>query len=122
MNNMSDYNPSIKIHVSTEDTNNYTMVSFKGDIDKAGLAAIKDELDLLIEKSATQFLLFDFRDMNFINSEGIGYLMTVHYRLLKRDKKFCLVNCSERVKDVLNVIGLTKLVPCYDSLDSFLKS
>jgi anti-anti-sigma factor len=119
---MSDYTPSIRMQTTEETANSYTIVRFIGDIDKAGLAAIKDDLDSTIEGLKTGSLVFDFQEMNFINSEGIGYLLTVYYRLLKKEKKLYLVNCSERVKDVLNVIGMTKIVECYDSLETFEKS
>lgn len=112
---MSDYTPSIKVEYLSEEGKLYNKVVFKGDLDKAGLAAIKDELDKYLGEFERESVVFDFGDMNFINSEGIGYLLTVYYRLAKANKKFYIVNCSNHVKDVLDVIGMMKIIKCFEN-------
>jgi anti-anti-sigma factor len=117
---MSDYTPSIKMSVQKPENTNYGVISFHGDLDKAGLAEVKESLNVEIENLKRHVVVLDFLEMNFINSEGIGFLLTLYYRLLKKDLKMIIVNCSEHVKDVLSVIGMTKIIDCYDSLDDFI--
>lgn len=119
---MADYTPSINVQYLSEENKSYSHVIFQGDIDKAGLAVIKDDLEKYQDTFDRDILVFDFKEMSFINSEGIGYLLTVYYRLLKKNKRLVIINANEHVKDVLNVIGMTRIIGCYDSIVDFEKT
>ncbi|GEM_PF-778706 len=112
------------LSISTEmadKTGNYQLIRFQGDLDKAGLASVKDQLESCTEKLAEAYLVFDFAKLNFINSESIGFLMTIHARLAKSGKALVLLEMQKNVKDVLAVIGLLPVLVNYDSLASFLE-
>jgi anti-anti-sigma factor len=115
-------NPNVSnllIKVEERVKENYTVVTFDGDLDKLGLESIRQQIDELAENLKTRYLVYDFSDLNFINSEGIGYLITVHYRLVKKDKVLAVVSASSHVKDVLQVIGVNEMVQVYDDMKAF---
>ncbi len=118
---MTSYNyAKLKIKVFPAETNpKYELITFDGDLDKLGLESIRDQIDEVTEKIEKQYLVFDFTLLSFINSESIGYLLTTHSRLVKKGKILVIVNAAEHVKDVLEVIGMTKLVKMYPSLTTF---
>jgi anti-anti-sigma factor len=116
-------NPNISnliVKVQEQKKEDYTVVTFDGDLDKLGLESVREQIDDLAEKLATRYLVYDFTDLNFINSESIGYLITVHYRLIKKDKLLAVVHASDHVKDVLQVIGISEMVGVYDDMNAFL--
>jgi len=111
---------NLKITVSAQDDGNQ-VISFDGEFDKAGHSEVSTELDDAVKAFAGTNLVFDFTRLKFINSEGIGYLMEIHTHLLKGDKKIVIVGLNSHVKDVFETIGISEIIPVYDSLDDFIK-
>lgn len=107
------------MEINKNESKDYTVIVFIGDLDKAGLDIIREQLDKTVEELTTSRMIFDFSKLNFINSEGIGFLLKVHYRLIKRNKKLVIVNAADHVKDVLDVIGLLKILDYYPTLNEF---
>lgn len=100
----------------------YDRLLFDGNLDKAGFALIKEDLDNFTETFSKKFLVFDFAKLNFINSESIGFLLTIYSRLLKKGATFVVVNSPNNVKDVLEVIGVFKIIKYFDSIESMEKA
>lgn len=119
---MQDYNASIEMKVNEPDKAGFLVVSFKGELDKAGLDVVKEELNKLSDETESRYLVFDFTELNFINSEGIGFLMTIHYRLTKKGQELVVVGAAEHVYDVLKVIGLLSVMKHYKTMEEFKES
>ena len=100
----------------------YQIVRFIGEFDKAGHAEIKSQLDKFIENFQLKNLVFDFSALNFINSEGIGYLMEIHAHLMKSDRHLVIVGLNSHVRDIFTAIGIAEIVKIYQSLDDFINS
>ncbi|MFA6917309.1 MAG: STAS domain-containing protein [Candidatus Gracilibacteria bacterium] len=98
------------------------LIQFNGDFDKAGYGEVRDELNGAVKSFVGASLVFDFTNLKFINSEGIGYLMEVHTHLVKQNKKLVIVGVNEHVKDVFETIGISEVIPLYPTLDAFLKA
>ncbi len=119
-------NPNIA-HLTTNivpviDGQSYQVVEFHGDLDQAGLSLISTQINTLAENFSYEHLVFDFGDLNFINSEGIGFLMTLHSHLANRKKSLVLVAAKAHVKDVLGVIGILNVLKVFESMGEFLKN
>lgn len=101
---------------------NYQVVKFVGDFDKAGYAEVHDDLQKFLSNFNLKNLIFDFKDLKYINSEGIGFLMEVHTHLVQRDRSFIVLGLNDHVKDVFAAIGIAQLIPIFDDLNSYFKS
>lgn len=116
-------NANLKINFSEADKNqNFQVVSFDGEFDKAGFAEIKDELTNFVKSFELKSLIFDFSKLKYINSEGIGFLMEVHTHMIQRDRKLVVTNLSANVKDIFTAIGIADIIPIFDSLNDYLNS
>ena len=111
----------IAVSPAVEDKN-YQVITFSGEFDKAGQSEIKDELTKAVKETSRAVVIFDFSDLKFINSEGIGYLMEIHTHLINKDKKLIIVGLKDNVKDVFGTIGINDIIPIHASLDAYLKS
>jgi len=98
---------------------NFEVIKFVGEFDKAGHTDVKEELEKMIKAFDKSFLVFDFSALKFINSEGIGYLMEVHAHLMKSDKKLVIVGVNDHVSDVFETIGVQEIIALYPSLSDF---
>lgn len=96
------------------------IVKFEGEFDKAGFSHVADELNALVKDCPAKILVFDFKNLKFINSEGIGYLMEVHSHLAKVDKRLVVFGVNDHVKDVFKAIGLYDVIEIHESLPSSL--
>lgn len=114
-------NLSVKI-VTPEKEQNFQVVKFIGEFDKAGHAEIRDELDKCVDDFSLKFLIFDLAELKFINSEGIGYLMEIHTHLVQRERQLVIVGVNSHVMDVFEAIGIAEVIPIYESLNDFLKN
>lgn len=111
--------PDLIVKNLTPKNGNYTLLGFEGDFDKLGLESVRSQIDEIADKLETKYLVFDFTSLNFVNSESIGYLITIHYRLVKNDKVLVIVKASNYVKDVLQVIGVSDFVKSYETIADF---
>ncbi len=98
----------------------YQVITFHGEFDKAGHNEIRTELDDLVKSFTGKSLIFDFSDLKFINSEGIGYLMEIHTYLIKRDMQLAFVGVVAHINDVFETIGISEIIPLFKDLPEFL--
>lgn len=113
--------PNLKLTIQdTVAENDYQLVTFDGEFDKAGHMEVHPTLEVCVNAFEKKFLVFDFTALRFINSEGIGYLMEIHAHLSKRDKKLVVVGLVDHVQDVFQTIGISEIIPLYKDLQAFL--
>ncbi len=108
--------------LSVDEEKRYQVIKLKGQLDKAGLESAREQIDSLVDQFTGQYLAFDFSELDFINSESIGYLTSVHAHLTKSGKNLVILAAKPNVKDVFMVIGLLSLMSSFDSLSDFVNT
>ena len=99
----------------------YQSIDFNGDFDKAGYTEVRDQLNGAVKSFSGTSLIFNFTNLKFINSEGIGYLMEVHTHLVRADKQLVIIGANSHVQDVFGTIGIKEIISLYPDMESFLK-
>lgn len=112
---MNDYKSNLQVQVIVPEKN-YQIIEFHGDLDKAGIDENRAKIEKATQNFDQQYLIFDLTDLNYINSESIGFTMMVHSHLTKLGKTLIVVNAKPNVKDIFQVIGLFNVVQYYDTL------
>ena len=102
-----------------DSTENYQIIKLEGEFDKLGHSEIKEDLEKTINNINVPSLIFDFKKLKFINSEGIGYLMEIHTHLIKKDLQLVIINLNSHVKDVFETIGLKEIIPIFSNISDF---
>lgn len=97
-----------KIHDYNADKKLQT-VAISGQLDKLGLEKIRKELENFIYETSADIVVFDFQELEFINSESIGFLVGIYSHLKKKNKRFSIVHMNGHIQDVLNTVGLITL-------------
>lgn len=108
------------LEIKKQNENNALIIVLEGEIDKSTSGAFRDTVTPWMENEPVAKVIYDFSGLKFINSEGIGLIMSFHTKLLKREKKDIFVGLQKNVKDVFDLIGLTTLIPTYPDLKSAL--
>lgn len=95
------------------------LIELKGELDILGSKKLSDKLSLLIE--AGHFcLIVDLHNLTYINSTGIYSLLSFFNKVKDKGGFLKLFAANERIKEILDVIGVNKLIPLYNTLQEAL--
>lgn len=89
-------------------------LSFDGEIDHHTCTEMAVIADNAIKKYLPKELIFDFKDVKFMDSAGIGMVIGRYKELIRFGGKAKMVNVSSEVKRIFNMIGIFKIIPIAD--------
>lgn len=89
----------------------YEVVEFHGELDQSNLTLTETQITDLLKSFSRRFLIFDFSNLKFLNSEGIGFIVSISMKLARKNQKLLLTGVNHNVMDVLELIGLPKMIP-----------
>lgn len=73
------------------------------------------------EYAARNRVVFNLEDIEFLSSVGVGILASCYTTAKKANKSFVLAGVNEQASRVLDITGMSGLVPCFanetDALD-----
>ena len=93
------------------------VVALNGELDEMSVESLKGYIDpLLSDASATEIIL-DFTNLEFINSKGIGYIVSIHTHLAKDGRSMKICGANEAVMDVISLVGLTTIIPYFNNVE-----
>lgn len=97
---------------------NYQVVQFNGEMDKSNLDQVRGVMVKFVDDYQLPLLVFDLTYFDFINSEGVGFMVSLFYKLKKKQQTLKIVKVQPKVQDVFDLIGLSQLIKCYPDLES----
>lgn len=60
-------------------------------------------------------ILFNLTGLKYLNSKSIGYIADVFSNIEDNDWQMHISNCDEGVKDVLELVGITTIIPTVET-------
>jgi len=94
------------------------IVRFDGQLDESNIDDNAHVVyDLVEEMNEGSFLIFDFQGLTYMNSKSIGYLTDWHLKVKEKGGEIILGRAKENILDILNVVGLTQIIPSYPTID-----
>jgi anti-anti-sigma factor len=105
------------IPVSTKDVT-VKLVKFQGQLDESNVDEKAKVIYELIEQFPQNlYLLFDFEELEYMNSKSIGYLTDWYGKVTEGKGKVVIAKTKSNILDILQVVGLTQLINCYATLE-----
>jgi anti-sigma B factor antagonist len=95
---------------------NHTIVTIEGEVDYFHLSQFKELMKPLVEGSY-ESIIIDLRGVSFMDSSGIGVLVTSHKKMQKKDCHFALLNIPSDIMTLLKLGTIEKFLTIYDSVD-----
>ncbi len=92
-----------------------------GELDHHAANVIRDKIDREITKTSAKNLIFDLKQLTFMDSSGIGVMLGRYKLIQKLDGKACLVHLSPQVSRIVNLSGMHKIIPAYNNLHQALE-
>lgn len=115
-------NNTLELVVNDDPKLEYSVVDFRGNLDSYNIKEKKQRLFEIVNDAKKKYLVFNFQNLIFINSESISLLMQFNEILQKKAKKLVIVGAKKNVVDVLNVIGLFQTMSYFKDIVDFSNS
>lgn len=94
------------------------LLRFQGQLDESNIDEKAKLIYQIIEQNPQNLsLLLDLQNLEYMNSKSIGYLTDWYGKISEKNGKIVIANARANILDILNVVGLTQLIPCYSNLD-----
>lgn len=83
---------------------------FFGDLDNLSVCNLKDTIIELIEKYKPKTVKFDFEEVTFVDSTGIGFVLARYKQLEKMKASLVLCNLSSMNRKIFSMSGVFQLM------------
>lgn len=90
------------------------IIELRADLDHHLANKLREEIDEYIQKNNLHKILFDFEQVSFMDSSGIGLIMG-RYRKIGDKCKMAVCGVNISVKRIFEISGLYKLVKVFDT-------
>jgi len=102
------------------DLKNVHVVHFEGAFDGSMKEPLV-KLESLIQTAGKGInVIFDFKQLDYLNSYAIGQLVAWQNHLIKSDGQIIIAALNKNVEDILSILGISNLFKIFPDIDSAL--
>lgn len=93
------------------------VVSLSGELDHHSAKELKNMIEELIKNRSVKNLIFDFSNLSFMDSSGIGVVLGRYKLISSIGGKTAIVSCNRTIDRLLMMSGINKLIETHENLD-----
>lgn len=97
------------------------IVSISAEVDHHIAEECREKIEKELDKFQGKSIIFDFSDVTFMDSSGIGMVIGRYKYTLAQGGRTAIVCRNEKVKQIFQLSALFQLIPCYDTIGEALK-
>ncbi len=97
--------------------NNILVVYLKGDVDQHKVSKIVGEIDRAIVENNTKHIIFDFTEVDFMDSSGIGMVLSRYKSLNMSNGQLRLTGVSNNNMRLFDMVGIKKIIKIHNTVD-----
>ncbi|WP_132995726.1 STAS domain-containing protein [Sporanaerobacter acetigenes] len=94
------------------------IIKFKGELDHHSTEEAREKIDIWYLDEGKKNIVFDLRELNFMDSSGIGLIMGRYKMCEENGGKVSIVSSSSNVIRILRMSGILKIIELYDSIEN----
>ena len=83
---------------------------------------VRDGIDNVLNSRPIKNIIFDFKNIRFMDSSGIGVIIGRYKKISSEGGKVSVVNVNDRVKKIFNLSGMNKIINIYDTYEEVASS
>jgi len=91
-------------------------------LDSSVSSELKTELLRLVENDGAVHLLIDLKDVEYVDSSGLGALLFGHRHLKANAGRLKLLNLGQKVKTLIKIANLEKILEGFDDEEQAIAS
>ena len=96
--------------MSVETKNQKLYISMSGDIDHHSAAILREESDKILNREYIKEVVFDFNEIKFMDSSGIGLIMGRYRQASYNNAKVSLTNVPGSIDRMLEMAGIYSII------------
>lgn len=85
-------------------------IKLKGELDHHSADETRALIDNKLNKEIYNKIIIDFKNLDFIDSSGIGFIIGRYKVIRKRNGEIEIINASKKVKKILDMSGIGKII------------
>lgn len=115
---MTEIQLSVSDLISTKTGMTCKVIVLAGQLDESNVDDLAPKIYKVIEEAAdgTGFI-FDLEKLVYMNSKSVGYLTDWYNKIKEKNGKIILAKLPANIKDILDVVGLSKIVPVAQTME-----
>jgi stage II sporulation protein AA (anti-sigma F factor antagonist) len=98
------------------------IVKLNGELDHHTAEEVREEIDQKIEQNNIKNIIFDFKDMKFMDSSGIGVVIGRYKKVNKLDGQAAVVNMNSHIERIFKMSGLFNIIMRFESKEQAIEN
>lgn len=98
------------------------IVSVSGELDQHKASGLREQIDLRITHANIRNLVFDFSNLEFMDSSGIGVIIGRYKLMRAMGGTVQIVANKQSVKKILELSGIRKIIGIHETLSDAVKT
>ena len=99
------------MQIFSENKKGTLSVFMTGELDEYSAGYIKQKLDILFAGENFERIVMDFKNLDFMDSTGIGVLISRYKQMQQRKIPIYLANPNSQMERIFKMSGLYKIMP-----------
>jgi anti-sigma B factor antagonist len=115
---------AIKPRISVEYVDKATIVIFTDEkiLEEKDIQALQSSIMSVIGQAERINLILDFRNVRFLSSAVLGFLIRISKRIYEHDGQLRLCNINTKIYEIFRITRLTKIFDIYKDVESAIES
>lgn len=98
------------------------VAEINGEIDHHTSVNMREKIDKEIDRNFIKNIIFDFKDVSFMDSSGVGMVIGRYKKIEKLNGKVGIINLTPQIERVFEISGLFKIMNKFNSVEEALKN
>ncbi len=99
------------MQVSAKINNNTLILSLEGELDQHTASYVKTLLDEHLSQNVVKQVIFDLKNLEFMDSTGIGVLIGRYKKMKEKNVPIFILNPSSHIDKILNMTAIYQIMP-----------
>ena len=109
------------VEVNKKEENWIVIFNISGELDETNADKTFTGIYKEIGEFAGKKILLDLTWLRYLNSKSIWYIADIYSNVEENDSQMYISNCDEGVKDVLELVWITTIVPTVETKEEAIK-
>lgn len=98
------------------------IVKLNQDLDHHSAVVLRDKTDRIILQGNIKHIIFDFKNVSFMDSSGIGVIMGRYKKVIFTGGKVAVTSVNNSVDRIFTLSGLYKIIEKYETIREAVKA
>ncbi|MGL4452539.1 MAG: anti-sigma F factor antagonist [Sarcina sp.] len=105
------------MYIDFKSKGNLLIVELSGELDHHSAQEVRVKIDDRLDRFDIKKLVFDFSEVSFMDSSGIGVIIGRYKKISVRGGIVAIASVSGSIKRIFELSGIFKVIKVYSSVD-----